>query len=360
MGSLEQEFVYYHAGGKRGRRPVLTGADAKDTFESIPIIDVSGMFSESLSERKKVAVEIGKAAREVGFFYAQNHSVPEQIVTETFDAMKKFFALPLEDKMEVHIHKSQAVRGYEPPFETKMDPNSKGDMKEAFSMGEDAHDPEQKAPFLPGPDYPKRNNWPTTAPDLRPAIYAYYSAILDFAKRMMRIFALALDLEETYFDDATKFPMTGIRALHYPPQKVEGAEEIGLGAHTDYVFFTLVCQGSVAALEVLNANGIWVPAPPIQRTFVVNIGDFLQRITNYKFQSTVHRVVNKSGEERYSMPFFFSPDKESTLAVLPNCRKEGEEYEELNAGEYFRQRLLAARYQHPAAREHTGMATPVA
>ncbi len=98
-------------------------------------------------------------------------------------------------------------------------------------------------------------------------------------------------------------------------------------------------------------------APPIPRTFVVNIGDFLQRITNYQFRSTVHRVVNKSGEERYSMPFFFSPDAEATLAVLPNCRKENEQYEELNAGEYFRQRLLAARYQHPAAREQTSVVT---
>lgn len=118
--------VYYHAGGVRGSRPVLTGADAKDTFESIPVINVEGMFSESLEERKKVAAEIGRASREVGFFYAQNHSLSNELVKETFDAVEKFFALPLEDKMEVHIHKSNVVRGYEPLFETKMDPNSKG------------------------------------------------------------------------------------------------------------------------------------------------------------------------------------------------------------------------------------------
>jgi isopenicillin N synthase-like dioxygenase len=104
----------------------LTGADAKDTFESIPVINVEGMFSDSLEERKKVAAEVGKASREVGFFYAQNHSVTEDTVTETFKAVERFFALPVEDKMEVHIHKSNVVRGYEPVFETKMDPNSKG------------------------------------------------------------------------------------------------------------------------------------------------------------------------------------------------------------------------------------------
>lgn len=84
------------------------------------------MFSEVQSDRQKVAEAIGKAAREVGFFYAQNHSVPEEIIGKTFDAVEKFFALPMDDKMEVHIHKSQSIRGYEPPFETKLDPNSKG------------------------------------------------------------------------------------------------------------------------------------------------------------------------------------------------------------------------------------------
>jgi isopenicillin N synthase-like dioxygenase len=80
--------VYYHAGGKRGSRPVLTGADAKDTFESIPVINVEGMFSDSLEERKNVAAAVGKASREVGFFYAQNHSVTEDTVTKTFEAIE--------------------------------------------------------------------------------------------------------------------------------------------------------------------------------------------------------------------------------------------------------------------------------
>lgn len=217
-------------------------------------------------------------------------------------------------------------------------------------MGDDCYEPEQNAPFTPGPEDPKKNSWPSAQPEFRPAMYAYYNSVLEFSKKMMRIFALSLDLPEDYFDGAMKFPMTGIRILHYPPQAVQGGEDIGLGAHTDYDLFTLVCQEDVEALEVLNANGIWIPANPMPRTFVVNIGDFLQRITNNEFKSTVHRVVNKSGKERYSMPFFFSPDRDATLSVLPTCRKEGEQYEEVNAGEYFRQRLLAARYQHPAAK----------
>ena len=105
---------------------MLRGAAAKDTFEAIPVVDVSGLFSKDVEERKSVAAEIGKACREVGFFYAANHSIPDDVISETFEAVKKFFAMPSEDKMEVHLHKSAALRGYEPLFETKMEGTGRG------------------------------------------------------------------------------------------------------------------------------------------------------------------------------------------------------------------------------------------
>lgn len=270
------------------------------------------------------------------------------MIEETFEAVKKFFAMPLEDKMEVHLHKSAALRGYEPLFETKMEGTGRGDMKEAFTIGDDPHDPEQKAPFPPSLNEPPRNSWPPAYPEFRPRIYEYYTRVLAFSHKLMQAFALALDLPETYFNEATSFPMVGIRILHYPPQEVKGKTDIGLGAHTDYSFFTLVQQESVAALQVLNANGIWIEAPPKPRTYVVNVGDFLSRITNNRFKSTVHRVLNRSGEERYSMPFFFSPNKEATLSTLPGCENEDGKFEEVNAGEYYMERLRAARWQHPS------------
>ncbi|OAL31254.1 hypothetical protein AYO20_08309 [Fonsecaea nubica] len=359
MGSLgheEVEYVHYHAGGKRGSRPVLRGAAAKKTFESIPVIDISGIFSDSLEERKKVAKEVGKACQDVGFFYAENHNIPDEVIDQTFAAVKHFFALSHEEKMEVHIHKSKALRGYEPLFETKMEGAGKGDMKEAFTMGDDATEPESQAPSSGVSTAIERSNcWPTAYPEFRPIMYQYFRSVRALSKKLMQIFALALDLPEDYFDAATSYPMGGVRILHYPPQPVPGASDIGLGAHTDYDFFTLVLQESVEALQVLNANGIWIDAPPRPRSYVVNIGDFLSRITNDKFKSTVHRVVNKSGKERYSMPFFFSPNREATLATVPTCVEEGTKYEEVNAGEYFRERLIAARYQHPAAKAARAM-----
>lgn len=90
------------------------------------MVDVSGLFSSNVEDRKQVAVQIGKACRTVGFFYAQNHGVPDDVIEGTFDAIKNFFALPAEDKMEVHLHKNAALRGYEPVFETNLEGAGRG------------------------------------------------------------------------------------------------------------------------------------------------------------------------------------------------------------------------------------------
>lgn len=214
-------------------------------------------------------------------------------------------------------------------------------------MGEDATDPEQDLP-IPHPTASRRNQWPTHPSTLfwRPALYRYYTAMFTFSKRLLGIFALALYLPENFFDGITTHPMTNIRAVHYPPQESES--DVGIGAHTDFCWFTLVCQSYTKrpALEVLNANGIWVPVQPEPNAFVVNVADFLKLITGGTWQSTVHRVRNMGGEERYSLPFFFSPDEDAKVSVLEQFRKEGQVYEEFVVGEYFQKRLDIDRTTH--------------
>lgn len=221
-------------------------------------------------------------------------------------------------------------------------------MKEAFLIGQDASEPEQNAPFPTGPSTPKLNSWPSAYPEFRPKVYRYYNHAMAFARKLIQAFALSLDLPETYFDEMTSFPMIHYRMLHYPPQEKQDARDIGIGAHTDYTFFTLVQQESVPGLQVLNANGIYVDAKPVPGTYVVNVGDFFARVTNGVFKSTVHRVLNLSGERRYSMPFFFAPNPEATVDVVPSCRVDGEESKSIVAGEYFMERLKAARWRHPS------------
>lgn len=180
-------------------------------------------------------------------------------------------------------------------------------------------------------------------------MYEYNDAILNFSKQLMRIIALALDLDESYFDHMAKFPTGGLRALHYPSQKV--SNDVGIGAHADYSWFTLVNQLSdTPALEILNHNGQWVSAPPIKNTLVVNVGDFLEMATNNEFVSTVHRVVNKTGKERYSIPYFFSPSQDVMIDTIPSCiTPEKPAMKPIKAGDWNRERLLRARYKHPSS-----------
>ncbi|KZM23067.1 uncharacterized protein EKO05_0008201 [Ascochyta rabiei] len=343
--STEESWVYYHDGGIPGRRKVRTGVAANPSFNELPKIDFQRIYSNELSDRQELAEEVGVACRDVGFFYAVNHGVDQNLLEDTFDALKRFFDLPPGVKMETYDQKTAKFRGYEAFLEGKLDPSTRGDLKEGFLMGEDATDPEQNRSITPSTVEP-RNEWPTHPSALfwRPAIYRYYNAMYTFSKRLLRIFALALELPETAFDEITTSPMTNVRAVHYPPQEHE--TDVGIGAHTDFCWFTLVCQSATAqpALQVLNANGVWVPVHPQPHTFVVNIADFLKLVTGSTWQSTVHRVRNTGGEERYSMPFFFSPNEDARVSVLERFRKAGVSYDEFGVGEYFQKEVRYRSY----------------
>ena len=114
MSATETEtemFVHYHDGGVPGKRRVLTGKAAKATFNEVPKIDMRRIYSDDIEDRKALAEEVGAACRDVGFFYAVNHGVDEQLLDDTFKAVEKFFALPTEVKMEVHNQKTEKFRG---------------------------------------------------------------------------------------------------------------------------------------------------------------------------------------------------------------------------------------------------------
>lgn len=170
--------------------------------------------------------------------------------------------------------------------------------------------------------------------------------------KLVRIFALAFDLEETALDSLFKFPITGMRPLHYPPTPVsKDAASVGLGAHSDFSWLTLVLQDGTPALEVLNPDGLWVDAPPHPGTIVCNVGQYLERQTNGRFPATVHRVRNRTGIERYSVPFFLTMDPDARVDVLDCCKKEGQElkYEPLTVGDLYIRRVLPARKKHPTS-----------
>jgi len=164
-----------------------------------------------------------------------------------------------------------------------------------------------------------------SCPGFKENAITYYRSMLSLARRLTKIFALALDLEESYFDHLTTYPGADLAFNYYPPvssdvgkvkENEAMAHDVGLGSHTDLQCFTLLWQDMIGGLLVLNRGGEWIKATPIKGTIVVNIGDFLMRMTNDKWQSTVHRVeVNKTLEPRVSMPLFFG----WSSMLLPIC-----------------------------------------
>ncbi|PKX96252.1 isopenicillin N synthase family dioxygenase [Aspergillus novofumigatus IBT 16806] len=333
----------------------LQGVD----FKTIPIIDLSKLHSSNVEERRELAREIDQACTKVGFFYIKNHGISEELIKKTYEAAHRFFDLAEGEKMKVYLGNSKNFRGYSPLYgERSSNPDLEeaaldkppGALSEAFDIGYELSGDLRKGPGdqLPRDDFGLlgENQWPEESliPGFRVTYLRYFAEALELARALMRIFALALGQKEDFFDPMVRFPGVTSRMLHYPPQPVQGQEIPGLAAHTDYECFTILAQDSVPALQVLNNRGEWVLAPPIPGTLIVNISDTFSFWSNKRFKSTIHRVANLSGEERYSIPFFFGVDYNSTISVLENQVSEDNPpcKEPFKAGEYVRWKLSKA------------------
>ncbi len=163
--------------------------------------------------------------------------------------------------------------------------------------------PEDVKPWIRGEEFVWEGT--THLPDFKDEVLTYWASCLTLARALVKAFALSLDLPENYFDSRVTYPGADGVFNYYPPKKAEEVNSISLGSHTDLQLFTLLWQDMTGGLQVLLNDGQWIKAPPIEGTFVVNIGDFMMRLCNDKYKSTVHRVSNISKAERVSMPFFF-------------------------------------------------------
>jgi isopenicillin N synthase-like dioxygenase len=310
--------------------------DNRSDFHAVPLIDFGAMQHGGAQSKADVAAEISNACTNVGFFYIANHGVPLDLIAAMFAQTERLFAMPLEDKMSLHVKKSSHMLGYVGLRDENANPLvGKGDLHEAFDFV--AEDARSGTELLEGDPRKVGNQWPANLPGFHEVMTRYSVEIRLLARRLFRAFALALELPEAYFASMSDKPMALIRMLYYPSQSGPFDEtQLGTGAHTDHECFTVLCQDEVQALQVKNRRGEWIDAPRIAGTFVVNIGDLMARWTNGRFASTPHRVANLSGRIRYSLPTFFAANADAVIEALPTCVSPGNpaKYPPVIAGEY--------------------------
>lgn len=331
----------------------------------IPIIDISGIFSDSKEARVNVARQVRDAATNNGFFYIKNHGIPSEIPEAARERLLEFFRQPRAIKERASIRQSRYFNGYKPPASQRINPFESVDVRETFSWTYDprfdpsvpdaAAVPPHVARYLRCEDF----HWEATAnlPRFQEDIVRYWRSCLAVARALVRTFALSLDLPEDFFADKFTHPDAALALNYYPPLRApqesasqgkdkaeaETETEVSIGSHTDFQLFTILWQDENGGLQVLNRQGQWINARPVAGTFVVNIADYMQRITNDRYVSTVHRAQNYSGRERISMPFFFGFNLDESCGVLDCCVAEGEEkkYGEISCEEWVQRRARA-------------------
>ncbi len=346
-------------------RSPLRDADASE----IPVIDVAGMLGggSAAADRRRIAAEVRDAATNNGFFYIRNHGVPPEVTDAAHRAALDFFRQPRAAKDRAAAARSGNFNGYKPPGSLRLNPFESVDVRESFSWTYDpafdpavggggaAAVPPEVARHLRCGDY----CWEATSnlPHFEGAIVGLWRACLAVARELVRIFALSLDLPEDFFAAKLRYPDAALSVNYYPPIAApacpgDPGAPVSIGSHTDFQLFTMLWQDDAGGLQVLNRQGQWINARPMPGTFVVNIADYMQRITNDRYVSTVHRAQNWSGRERVSMPFFFGFSPDESCAVLDSCVGEGEEkkYDEISCADWV-QRRVAAMHQTGAAHE---------
>ena len=303
--------------------------------DALPIIDISAADA---------APALGRALEEIGFAYVAGHGVPRSVIDGAFAASRAFHASSLAQKQSLAInawHRGYMGLATSTVVTSSVAKVTRPNLSESLMI---MHEP---APDEIGEPLQGPNQWPDWLPGFRPAIQTYRQAAERVSRTVIRLIATALCLPETALDRHFDRPTSFLRLLHYPPHPVDASDDqFGAAPHTDYGIITLLAQDDSGGLQVrrrdtAGGDGGWIDAAPLPGTFVLNVADMLVRWTNDRFVSTPHRVVNRSGGDRYSLPFFFDTAMDSVIECLPTCTGPGNppRYEKVRYGDYLMDRL---------------------
>ena len=309
-------------------------------MNTIPSVNLSDFLSEDPAQKQKFVDKIGKAYEEIGFVSLKNHFLDDALVDNLYTEVKAFFDLPEDVKQGYEIEGLGGQRGYISFGKEHAKGKQEGDLKEFWHFGQE---PDANANLIE--EYPE-NVQVKELKGFNSTGMKAYKMLEKTGIYVLRALSLYLGLDEFYFDKWARNGNSILRPIHYPPITEEPKGAVRAGAHGDINLITLLMGASAGGLQVLRNDGEWIDAIPNEDELVINVGDMLERHTNNKLRSTIHRVVNPPKEEwdtpRYSIPFFMHPRSEMPLNCLEECvdADHPKAYPDITAGDFLHQRLV--------------------
>ncbi|ROQ24986.1 isopenicillin N synthase family dioxygenase [Gallaecimonas pentaromativorans] len=301
---------------------------------SIPHIDMSRYDTDF----DAFVQDIGQGYESFGFVALTDHGIDSDTIHGALDISRELFALPEQTKKKYYLQGKGGARGYT-PFGTEIAKDAKHvDLKEFWHVGREL---EGQAP------YPQLtpNAWPEEVPAFKPRMVELYKALDALGNKVLDALAVYLDQPRDYFRDKVNLGNSILRPLHYPPIIDEGTPSVRAAAHEDINVLTLLVGSREPGLEVLAKDGSWIEVSIIEGAIICNIGDMLQRLTNYRLPSTTHRVVNPplpySASSRYSIPFFLHFNPDVIIDALESCVSDENPKKDsaISADDYLMERL---------------------
>jgi isopenicillin N synthase-like dioxygenase len=319
---------------------------------AIPVIDLEPYWSGDAAAKQAVATQVGWACENIGFLVISNHGVPQDLVDRAFAASRGFFDLPVAQKERFKPADGVAPRGYHAiatrNLAKTLGQDTPADLREQFFVGPLTRQSGSTA-LVPGAQvFYSDNIWPEYPADYQEVFTEFYGVMEGLAARLMRIFATALALSEDFFDDKIDRHFNTCPSNHYPVVDDDPLPgQIRCGAHTDFGSLTILAfNDAPGGLEVLMPDGEWLAMGAGPGQLVVNLGDMMQRWTNDRWKSTVHRVVNppvdKRGESRrQTIGYFLHPNYDAEVACLDTCHGPDNpvKYPAIMAGEHMREKM---------------------
>jgi isopenicillin N synthase-like dioxygenase len=307
-------------------------------LQNLPLIDMTGVRERDPQSIQRAGAAIRQACVDIGFFYIVNHGVPQAVIDRAMAAAKTFFAHPVETKRGVAVNNRH--RGWHALGGALMYEATKPDHKEFFSIGLEL--PEDDPSVLAGQALRGPNQWPAFMPELQDVLGDYYREIGRAGADLLCAVAAGLGIAEDFFVAKYTKPLQRTQMVYYPPHPPRAEnDQFGVAPHTDYGCITLLYQDNSGGLQVRELGSqSWIDATPIEGSLVVNVGDLLGRWSNDRFRSTLHRVINVSGHERYSIATFFDPTYEANVDPQDlGVAAADSRYPAVAAGDYILKRI---------------------